>query len=324
MTESTRALGLSVAEGPHWRDGSSLCRTQLLWCLALLPAAVASVVWFGWPALRVMSLAVGTGLAMDALSNRMLGGRDAVTNGSSVSLSLMLAFLLPVNAPWWLVVVGVALTIVIGKKLYGGWGGYPVHPVALGYAMLAVSWPARLDRTASLVQKLWDAAPIEPMRLVKTQGALAEASYALQDLLLGKQVASVGNGMVLWLALGGLFLVLVRVVPWQIPFGAVLGILGGSVVAAWMTPGSAASPLFHLLSGSAVFMAFFLLGDSTTSPVNPWPMLIYGLLAGLLLVLIRTFSIHPESAVFAVLLVNLCHPLLDRITAQPKGVVNHG
>lgn len=320
---TTKTYSLSVAEGPHWRDGSSLGRTQWLWSLALLPAAVASVVWFGWPALRVMALAIGTGLVTEAVAFRFLGGRDFPTNGSAVSLSLMLAFLLPVNAPWWLVVVGVMLTIVVGKKLYGGWGGYPVHPVALGYAMLAVSWPSRLDRTASLVQQLWDAVPIEPMRLVKTQGVAAEAGYALQDLLLGKQVAAVGNGMVLWLALGGLFLMLVRVVPWQIPVGAVAGVLGGAVVAGWMAPGSAASPVFQLFSGSAVFMCFFLLGDATTSPVNSWPMLIYGLLGGILLVLIRTFGIQGEAAVFAVLLVNLCHPLLDRLTPKPKGVRSH-
>ncbi len=320
----TSTYCLSVAEGPHWRDGSSLGRTQWLWAAALAPAAVASVVWFGWPALRVMALAVGTGLMVEALAFRVLGGRDFPSNGSAVSLSLMLAFLLPITAPWWLVAVGVVVTIVVGKKMYGGWGGYPVHPVALGYAMLAVSWPARLDRTASLVQHLWDAVPIEPMRLVKTQGVAAEAGYALQDLLLGKQVAAVANGMVLWLALGGLFLVLVRVVPWQIPLGAVGGILGGAVVAGWLAPGSAATPLFQLFSGSAIFMSFFLLGDSTTSPVNGWPMVIFGLLGGVLLVLIRTFGIHAEGAVFAVLLVNLCHPLLDRLTARPKGVRTHG
>ena len=311
---------LNVAEGPHWRDGSSLTRTQAFWLVALLPAAVAAVVHFGIPALRVICLSVGASVALDALANRIRPGKDFTTNLSSASLGLMLALLLPINAPWWLVLVGAVLTVVVGKKLYGGWGGYPVHPVALSYAMLAVSWPERLDRTASLVGLTWDRTMIEPIRLLKTQGAVAELAYDKLDLFLGLQVAGVGNALVLWLLLGGLALLLVRVVPWQIPLGCLVGV----VLCAWLvqmgSPERAATPLFHLLAGSTVFMAFFLLGESTTSPVNSWPMLFFGLLAGVLLVLIRTYSTHPECAIFAVLLVDLASPLLDRMVPRIRGL----
>ncbi|MBD3220494.1 hypothetical protein GF314_04560 [bacterium] len=317
----TRENGLlSVAEGPHWRDGSSLQSTQWLWIIALLPAAVAAVYWYGLPALRVMTLAAGTAVALDALANRVAPSRDDTGNWSSLSLGLILAFLLPSTAPWWLVVVGVGLTILVGKKLYGGWGGYPVHPVALGYAMMAVSWPGQLDRTAAAVGQEWLAVAVEPVRLLKTQGLSAELAYEPMDLLLGQQAAGLGSGMVLWLALGGLFLVLVRVVPWQIPLGSIVGVVVGALLIRVMAPAQAVSPQFHLLAGSTVLMSFFLLGESTTSPVNRWPMLIYGLLAGLLLVLIRTFSSHTEAAIFAVLLVNLANPLLDRMTPGVRGV----
>lgn len=320
MNTSGTETTFNVAEGPHWRDGSSLCHTQIMWVLALLPAAVAAVVIFGVPAMRVLCLATGASVVFDVLGNRIMPSKDATTNWSSVSLGMLLGMLLPIDSPWWLVLVGVFLAIVVGKKLYGGWGGYPVHPVALSYAMLAVSWPERLDRTASIAGRAWTGIAIEPIRLLKTQGAMAEQAYDRIDLLLGHQVAGTGNGMVIWLVAGGLFLMLVRIVPWQIPLGSLVGVSLGAWLTMLMAPESAASPVFHLLAGSTVFMMFFLLGESTTSPVNPWPMVLFGLLAGVLLVLIRTFSIHPECAVFAVLLTNLVSPLLDRITPRIRGL----
>lgn len=320
MNKIDSAPQLNVAASPHWRDGSSLTMTQAVWLLALAPAIIASVHHFGLQSLRVIALAVGASVALDALSNRVLISKDFTTNWSSVTLGVMLAFLLPVDAPWWLVVVGAFLTIVIGKKLFGGWGGYPVHPVALSYAMLAVSWPGRLDYTASLASRAWETTMIEPMRLVKTLGAGAETAFDKMDLLTGFQVGGAGNAMVLWLVIGGLLLILVRQTPWQIP----VGFLAGVAACAWLLgladAGRTASPLFQLLAGSTAFTAFFLMADHTTSPVNPWPMLIYGLLGGVLLVLIRAYSSHVDGAIFAVLLVNLCSPLLDRIAPAIKGL----
>jgi len=311
---------LNVAASPHWRDGSSLTRTQALWLLALAPAAVASVMQFGLMSLRVIALAVGSSVVMDALCSRVLVSKDHPTNWSSVSLGLLLAFMLPIDASWWLVLVGAFLTIVIGKKLFGGWGGYPVHPVALSYAMLAVSWPARLDFTASLASAAWNVTMVEPMRLIKTLGTSAEAAFDKTDLLTGLQVGGVGNAMVLWLLIGGLFLVLIRQTPWQIPLGFVVGV----VACAWLleaaAPGRTATPVFQLLAGSTALTAFFLIPEHTTSPVNPWPMLIYGLMGGVLMVLIRAFSSHIDGAIFAVLLVNLCSPLLDRLTPRVVGL----
>ncbi|HOX25335.1 MAG TPA: RnfABCDGE type electron transport complex subunit D [Candidatus Krumholzibacteria bacterium] len=320
MNETPAGARLNVAEAPHWRDASSLAQMQVLWLVALSPAAIASVTLFGQSALRVIALAVGASVALDVAANRVLGAKDSATNWSSVTLGLLLALLLPVGAPWWLVVVGCFLTVVVGKKLYGGWGGYPVHPVALGYAMLAVSWPERLDRTASLVGQAWDTTMIEPVRLLKTQGAAAEAAYAKVDLLLGIQVGGIGNALVLWLLLGGFFLLLVRQISWQIPAGALAGVVLGAVVVRLAAPAMGATPLFHLLAGSTVLTGCFLLTEVTTSPVNPWPMAIYGMLGGLLLVLIRVFSTNPEEAIFAVMLANLAAPLLDRLAPRARGL----
>lgn len=304
----------NVAANPHWHDGSSLPAIQRTWLLALLPAIVAGGILYGWPALRVVALSVAASVLAEVLWNRIVTNRDRALNLSSVTLGVLLAFVLPVGAPWWLVVIGAFLTILIGKKLYGGWGAYPVHPVALSYAVLLVSWPSRLDYTASLAAQAWSTAMVEPMRLVRTLGSAATADYDLIELLLGRQVGGVGNALVLWLAIGGLFLLLVREIPWQIPLGCIAGILGCAWILGLFLPDRVPDPLFHLLAGSSVLVVFFLSTDHTTSPVNAWPMVLYGLLTGILLVLMRTFSIHTDCAIFAVLLANLCSPLLDRIT----------
>ncbi|MBU8871671.1 MAG: RnfABCDGE type electron transport complex subunit D [Gemmatimonadales bacterium] len=309
----------NVAASPHWRDGSSLPGIQQTWLLALLPAIVASGVYFGFAGLRVVALAVVASVIAEVVWNSLVPNRDFASNYSSVTMGVLLAFLLPVGAPWWLVVVGSFLTVIIGKKLYGGWGAYPVHPVALGYAFLAVSWPSRLDYTESLVAQAWSVTMIEPMRLAKTLGTSAEASFNLTDLFLGLQVGGVGNALVLWLLLGGLFLVLVREIPWQIPVGGILGVVACAALLGVVAADRSVSPVFHLLAGSTVLMIFFMAPEHTTSPVNPRPMFFYGLLMGVLMVLIRTFSIHVDGAIFAVLLANFFSPLLDRITPRILG-----
>lgn len=320
MTTLESVRRWNVADSPHWRAGSSQLGTQATLLLALLPAAVASALVFGEPALRVMGLSLASCVAFDALANRILKSKDHLGNGSSLTLGLLLAFLLPPGAAWWLVVAGSFLVIVVGKKLFGGWGGYPVHPVALGVAMLGVSWPERLDSTAPLLQRDWGAPLVAPMRMVKGIGSLAEPLYDKGDLFLGLQAGGTGSAMVIWLLIGGALLLLLRQLSWRIP----LGFLAGVALCAWIlelaAPGRGASPLFHLLAGGTVLAAFFLLPELGTAPVNPIPMLIYGFMGGVLLVLLRTFSVQGDGVVFAVLLMNLCSPLLDRITPRVVGL----
>ncbi len=292
----------------------------MLWILGLLPATVISLWLFGINALRIISLCVAASVFWDALVNRFVPSKDYSRNWSSAALGLLLALLMPLNAPWWLLLVGTFLMIVIGKKMFGGLGAYSVHPVLLSFAMMLVSWPSRFDYTASMLPISWPVKMVEPMRLVKTLGASAEQLFHWHDLLFGKQVAGIGNGMVIYLLAGGLFLLAVRQITWHIP----IGFLAGTFFTAWlfhaMNPAQFASPVFHLLAGSTVFGAFFLATDHTTSPVNRIPMVLYGLLGGILLVLIRSFSIYTDGIVFTILLVNLAHPLLDRIVPKVYGM----
>ncbi|MBU1921354.1 RnfABCDGE type electron transport complex subunit D [bacterium] len=308
---------LSVAGGPHWRDGNSISRTQILWLLALLPTVAVSFTVFGFSALRVITLSIAFAIAIDAIVSWWFPSKDITANWSSALLGALLGLLLPVNAPWWLILVGCFIMIVVGKKLFGGLGAYPVHPTALAGAMLIVSWPSRFDYTAALAGFNLDFKMIEPIRLVKTLGETAEESYSLMDMLLGHQIAGAGNAMVLYLLIGGLFLLAARQISWHIPVGFLAGVALTSLALHAYNPSLFATAQFQLLAGSTILAAFFLVPDHTTSPVNLLPMFLSGLIGGMILVLIRSFSHHYDGVIFTVLLVNICNPLLDRIAPKP-------
>lgn len=313
---------LDVAVGPHYRIGTGLAAIYQRWIIALFPAILASFYYFGLPALRVFSLCVLFCVVLDLLSEKFAPSRDLTSNWSSVSLALLLAFMLPINAPWWLIFIGCFLMIIVGKKFFGGVGAYPTQPAVLAIAILQLSWPARMDHTNGLKSVDWQVTMIEPLRLLKSMGPTAESQYHWLDLLLGRQVAGVAEGMVLFILIGGLLLLLKREIQWQLPVGFVVGVLCISAPLYIIDPTAYASPLFYLLSGGTLFMGFFLITDHTASPVNKLPMFLYGLLAGILLMLIRIYSKHPDGIVFAVLLANLCFPLLDMIKPKVKGAKN--
>lgn len=311
---------LDVGVGPHYRIGTGLAAIYQRWVVALTPAIAASLYYFGPDALRVFCLCICFAVAFDLLAEKLAPSRDLTSNWSSVSLALLLAFMLPLHAPWWLILMGCFLMVIVGKKFFGGVGAYPAQPAVLAIAILQLSWPGRMDHTDALRSMDWSVTMIEPLRLLKSMGATAESQYYWLDLLLGRQVAGVGEGMVLFILIGGMVLLLTREIQWQLPAGFIIGLLGTATPLYLSDPTAFASPLFYLLSGGTLFMGFFLITDHTTSPVNKLPLFLYGILAGVLLMLIRIYSKHPDGIVFAVLLANLCFPLLDMIKPKVKGV----
>lgn len=310
---------LDVAVGPHYRLGTGLAEIYQRWVLALIPAIGASLYFFGPASLRVFCLCLSFSLAIDFIAEKIAPSRDLTSNWSSVSLSLLLAFMLPINAPWWLIFLGCFFMVIVGKKIFGGVGAYPAQPAVLAVAILQLSWPSRMDNTGALYALDWPVTMVEPLRLVKSMGASAESQYHWFDLLVGRQVAGTADGMVLFILLGGVLLLAMREIQWQLPLGFILGLLTTATVLHAANPEAIASPMFYLLSGGTLFMAFFLITDHTTSPVNKLPLFLYGILAGVLLMLIRGYSNHVDGIVFAVLLANLCFPLLDMIKPKVKG-----
>ncbi len=319
QTSPTDTSMLDVAVGPHCRLGSGLAEIYQRWVIALIPAMAASIFIFGSAALRIFGLCVCFSVAFDFISEKVAPSRDLTSNWSSVSLALILAFMLPLNAPWWLIMIGCLLMVIVGKKFFGGVGAYPVQPAVLAVAVMHLSWPDRMDYTAALKDMDWSVTMVEPLRLMKSIGSAAAEQYHWYDLLLGYQVSGTASGMVFFILIGGLLLLLMREIQWHAPAGFLVGIAVTAGVLHMTDPMAFASPIFYLLSGGTVFMGLFLITDHTTSPVNNTPLFLYGLLAGVLLIFIRGYSKHVDGIAYAVLLVNLCAPLLDMIRPKAKG-----
>ncbi len=305
-----------VAVGPHQRIGRGLDKIYQRLSLALLPAMIASFYYFGPASLRIFGLCVCFSIAIDLIAEKLSPSRDLTSNWSTIGLALLLGFMLPINSSWWIILVGCFLMVILGKKMFGGVGAYPVQPAVLSIAILQLSWPARMDYTAAMIDIDWSVTMVEPLRLLKSIGSPAQEQYQLTDLLLGIQVGGTANSMVLFVLLGGLILLYLGEIQWQAPAGFFIGLLGTASALHYFDPTAFASPIFYLLTGGTIFMGLFLITDHTTSPVNKLPLFLYGLLAGILLILIRGYSKHIDGIVFAVLLVNICAPLMDMI--KPK------
>ncbi len=311
---------LSVAVPPHLHDGSSVAQIYFWQFLLLLPAAVGGVWVWGVGGLRTLVLAMGAAVLFEGVVARIRKQEAFLGNLSILAQGLMLGMLLHAETSWWLVVVAAALMVFLGKHFFGGQGSYPFSPPLLTYAILLVSWPGQLNFARQLVHYDLSFPAVAPLTAWRSFGIDATDAFSPWGLLWGQQLGGVGSTMILLLALGGIVLMLGGYIAWRIPVAFLGGLFVTALIFNLADPTTYPSPFFHLFSGIAVFAAFFLATDFTCSPVNPWAQVIFGVGCGLLTVIIRTFGAWPDGTVFAVLLMNLAQPLIDKIHPQPVAV----
>lgn len=310
---------LIVSHAPFWHDGSGVPERSYHTLVALLPAVLVGILHYGAPALGVIGLAVSTAIGWELLFNYVSRRPITVGNGNAALIGLLLAMVLPAGAPWWLVIVGTFLAIVLGIQIFGGIGANPFNPVALAIAILMVSYKSLLDVDASLLHFSLDFPSLtDPLAALKAFGPAAVAHLSAVDLLLGRQAGALGSTCGLALGVGGVYLMLRGVIRWEISVSFLAGILVTAALFNAADPTRYASPIFHLLTGYTLIGAFFLATESTTSPVNFLPMLIYGALGGVMTILIRNIGAYVDGVIFAILLINLINPLVDKI--RPKAI----
>lgn len=313
---SQNSVLLAVSAPPYWHCGRTIQNASITTVLALLPAAVMAVMQWGMPAARVMALAVGTGVVVEYLCSRMMHREAEIDDFSTVVSCLLFAFLLPAAAPWWLVVFGAMLCISLGKMAFGGLGANPINTAIVGWAMLSVSWPTFMDPNAMQLQTDL----VDPLIRLKFFGADAVAAIPTVDLLMGKQIGGLGASQAGALLLGGAFLAARGVIRWEIAASFLLGVVATAAAFYMVDPAQYAMPHFHVLTGSTVLGAFFLATEWATSPGRQLPMVLYGLVGGILVMIIRVYGIYPDGVPFAIMLINLLAPLFDSIRPKPFGV----
>jgi electron transport complex protein RnfD len=288
---------------------------------SLIPACAVAVYMFGLPGLRVILICTLGCMVFEAACNRIGGKPLTLRDGSAVLTGILLALNLPPSSPWWLALLGSAIAIIIGKQVYGGLGYNPFNPALVARVVLLISFPVQMTRwtapapLGSGIDSVTAATPLgEWKTAVMLTGKLPDnLSDGTLNYLTGNMPGSIGEVSAIALLLGGIYLLVRKVISWHIPvsFIASTMLLSGIF---WLVDSSRyPDPLFHLLTGGLLLGAFFMATDMVTSPVTTRGMLIFGCGCGVLTVIIRLFGGYPEGVSFAILLMNAATPLIDRM-----------
>jgi electron transport complex protein RnfD len=307
-----------VSHAPFLHNGSGVAERNYNNIIALIPSVLLGLSFFGVPALGVLCLAVSSAIAWELLFNMVAKRPVTVGDGHAALTGLIFGMLLPAVVPYWLVITGTFLAIVIGKQIFGGIGANPFCPAALSYAILFASWKGYLDFDAQLIHYDFDFTPFYLPLAIKAFGTDILSNVSLTDLVIGRQVGGIGATSGLALIIGGIYLIVRGFIRWEIPVAFIAGLMVTATLFHIADPQVYAGPLFHLFTGYALIGAFFLATDDSASPVNLWAMIIYGATGGIMTILIRNIGQYPDGVIFAILLINLINPLVDKI--RPKAI----
>lgn len=320
------AKKLIVSLSPHVHSTDSVQRNMYGVCIALLPALVASLCFFGLGAAVVMLTSVAACVFFEWAITKFILKRErtTVTDGSAILTGLLLAFNLPSNLPIWIIVIGALVAIGIGKLTFGGLGCNPFNPALVGRVFLLISFPVQMTtwpvhgQLAAYTDATTGATPLALMKLAIKNNDASVLSQLPDSfhLLIGQTGGCLGEISALALLLGLVYMLCRRIITWHIP----VSILGTVFVLSALLHLSSpvyASPEAVLLTGGLILGSCYMATDYVTSPMTAKGQIIYGVCIGLLTVVIRTFGAYPEGMSFAILIMNAFTPLINTY-CKPK------
>jgi len=292
--------------------------------VALMPAVLVSVYFFGLNAVRVLLLSVIFSLFFEWIIQKyLIKGPVTITDGSALVTGILLAFNVPSNLPSWMVIVGALVAIGIAKMSFGGLGKNIFNPALVARVFLLVSFPVQMTS--------WPKAAVLPMGLAdvitgptplgfikeglgagKSMAELTQHLPSYMQALVGQMGGSMGEVSALALILGGLYMLRKKIITWEIPVSVLLTVFVFSGILWWINPGKFTDPVFNLLTGGLMLGAIFMATDMVTSPMTRGGKLIFGFGIGLITMLIRVWGAYPEGVSFAILLMNSVVSLIDR------------
>lgn len=320
------AKKLIVSLSPHIHGRDSVQRNMYGVCIALIPALLTSLYFFGVGAAVVLATSVAACVFFEwAIAKYILrSNRLTVTDGSAVLTGLLLGFNLPSNLPVWIIIIGALVAIGVGKMTFGGLGCNPFNPALVGRVFLLVSFPVQMTTwpvPGQLSSYLDAETAATPLALMKEAVKSGDASVLdllpdSIDLLVGQTGGCLGEVSALALLIGLAYMLARRIVTWHIPVSILLTVFVLSGLLHLYNP-MYASPVTVLLTGGLMLGACFMATDYVTSPMTPKGQLIYGVAIGFLTVVIRTFGAYPEGMSFAILIMNAFTPLINTY-CKPK------
>ena len=307
------------SHAPYWHNGSSVSSKSYSIILAALPAVVVGIYQYGVPAVKVVTFSVSCAMLWELLMNFATRRSVSIGDGNAAVIGLLFAMLLPATTPWWAVLVGTFVAVVIGKQIFGGLGCNPLNPTLVAIAIMTLSWKGLLDFNQALVDYDLGFPMVYPLAAVKSFGTSVVTNYSNSGLLMAQQAGGVGTAFGLGLIIGGLYLMLRGHIRWEISLSFLAGIFVTAYIFNISDPDKYANPIFHMLTGYTLIGAFFLATEDSSSPVGFVPMLLYGAGAAVLTVLIRNIGAFVDGVVLAILIMNVANPLLDKIRPKAMG-----
>lgn len=307
------------SHAPFWHDQSGISTKNYHIMLAAIPAVLFGIYQYGISALGVMALSISCAMLWELLMNYLMKRPITILDGNAAVIGLLFGMLIPASSPWWMVLVGTFVAVVIGKIIFGGIGCNPFHPTLVAVAILMLSWQSLFDFDEALANYELGFTMIYPLGAVKAFGTSVLEYYPLTGLLMGQQSGGIGTTFGLGLIIGGIYLILRGFIRWEISISFLAGIFATALLFNAADPERYAGPMFHILTGYTLLAAFFLLTEDSSSPVNVIPMLLYGFMVGILTILIRNIGFFVDGVVFAVLMLNIANPLLDKVRPKALG-----
>ncbi len=316
---------LTISASPHVY-GDQTTR-KIMWGViySMIPAMLVSSYFFGIDAMRVIFLSVAACVFFEWLIQKyLIKGEDTISDGSAILTGVLLAFNVPANLPWWIVIIGALVSIGMGKMSFGGLGKNPFNPALVGRVFLLISFPVQMTswpKPMPIFNGLADAITGPTALGIMKEGL--SAGKSVQDLMAspemptyinlmtGDMSGSLGEMSAIALIIGGVYMLWRKIITWEIPVSILLSVVLFSGIFWLIDPAAYVNPLFHLLTGGMMLGAIYMATDMVSSPMTSKGQWVYGVGIGIITIIIRVWGAYPEGISFAILIMNATVPLIN-------------
>jgi len=320
---------LFISPSPHNYGKDSVKKLMYGVIIALIPSLGFSLFFYGLGALIVIMTSVISCVLFEYLISKfILKQQPTILDGSAVITGLLLGFNVPSNLPIWILIIGALVAIGVAKMTYGGLGKNPFNPALVGRVFMLISfpvpmtlWPLPCENRLSYLDAVTGATPLaiikEGVKNGQTISQLSDSIPTHLEMFMGNMGGSLGEISALALIIGGIYMLIRKIITWHIPVSVIGSVLIFSGILWLVNPDKYIDPMFHILTGGLLLGAIFMATDYVTSPMSTKGMLIYGCGIGILTILIRVFGAYPEGVSFAILVMNAFTPLINKYI-KPK------
>ena len=315
----------TISGSPHVHGGESTKKIMYSVIIALMPAFLFSIYYFGFSAVRVTLIAVAACVLTEWLIQKFLiKGECTIGDGSAIITGMLLAFNLPSNIPAWMIIVGSIVAIGIGKMSFGGLGNNPFNPALVGRVFMLISfpvamttWPAPQPLFGSQIDGFTGATLLGYVKEGLAKGVSASELTVYENIEPMIYSGSLGEIGSIAIIIGGLFLIFRKVIDWQTPVFVIATVAIISTICWLVDPTQFVNPMIHIFGGGLMLGAFFMATDMATSPMTTSGKIVFAIGIGALTIIIRLWGAYPEGMSFAILIMNAFVPLINKI-CKPK------